>query len=180
MPAGGASIQAIGADVERLSALAKSGATLKLTSDLVNADGKQLMPGSSSHVVNGGPMLVRNGAIEVTAQRDGMVHENNPGMFYGWAHKRNPRTIAGTDAAGRVVLVTADGRQTGSLGLSLQESAQVAKSLGLIDAINLDGGGSTTMVANGAVVNTPSNTGGSERGVGDALVALPSRKTVER
>ncbi|WP_307080303.1 phosphodiester glycosidase family protein [Arthrobacter pascens] len=46
--------------------------------------------------------------------------------------------------------------------------------------MNLDGGGSTTMVANGAVVNTPSNTGGSERGVGDALVVLPSRKTVER
>ncbi|WP_248762212.1 phosphodiester glycosidase family protein [Pseudarthrobacter sp. SSS035] len=180
VPAGGASIQAIGAEIERLSALAKPGATLKVTSDLVDADGKQLMPGSSSHVVNGGPMLVRNGGMEVTAQRDGMVHQTNPGMFYGWAHKRNPRTIAGTDAAGRVVLVTADGRQTDSLGLSLQESAQVAKSLGLTDAINLDGGGSTTMVAKGAVVNTPSNTGSVERAVGDAIVVLPSRKTFER
>lgn len=180
VPAGGASIQAIGADVERLLALAKPGAQLKLTSDLATLDGKGLKGGSRSHVVNGGPMLIEDGSIGVTARRDGMVHENNPGMFYGWAHKRNPRTIAGTDAAGRLVLVTADGRQTGSLGLSLQESAQVAKSLGLTEAINLDGGGSTTMVVNGAVVNVPSNVGGAERTVGDALVVLPGREASTR
>ncbi|MHA7297596.1 phosphodiester glycosidase family protein [Pseudarthrobacter sp. MDT3-1] len=176
VPAGGASIQAIGTDVQRLLELAKPGAHLGLTSELVAADGKEFEAGPGSHVLNGGPALIEDGKIGVTARRDGMVHDRNPGMFYGWAHKRNPRTIAGTDAAGRLVLVTVDGRQTGSLGLSLQESAQVAKSLGLTEAINLDGGGSTTMVVNGAVVNTPSNAGAAERPVGDALVVLPGRE----
>ncbi len=180
VPQGGASIQAVGADVQRLAALAVPGLKLKVASNLIGTDGKALKAGKATHVVNGGPMLIRNGDIEVTAKRDGMVNDANPGMFYGWAHKRNPRTIAGTDAAGRLVLVTADGRQTTSLGLSLQESAQVARSLGLTDAINLDGGGSTTMVVHGAVVNSPSNTGGVERAVGDALVVLPARKTSTR
>lgn len=87
-------------------------------------------------------------------------------------HKRNPRTIAGVDALGRTLLVTADGRQTGSLGLSIKESAEVAASLGMVDAINLDGGGSTTMVADGQVRNISSDTTG-ERPVGDALLVLP-------
>jgi exopolysaccharide biosynthesis protein len=116
---------------------------------------------------------VQNGEIAVTAARDGLVHAGNPGMFYGWVHQRNPRTIAGIDAQGRLILVTADGRQTTSLGLSLYEAAKVAKSLGMVEAINLDGGGSTTMTAGGEVVNVPSNAGGTERGVGDALLVLP-------
>ncbi|CAL9391763.1 phosphodiester glycosidase family protein [Streptomyces sp. enrichment culture] len=92
----------------------------------------------------------------------------------GWVHKRNPRTLAGVDGAGRTVLVTADGRSTDSLGLSIGESAAVARSLGLRDAVNLDGGGSTTMVAEGAVLNSPSDAAG-ERPVGDALLILPHR-----
>ncbi|CAL9647572.1 hypothetical protein SUDANB174_06474 [Streptomyces sp. enrichment culture] len=89
-------------------------------------------------------------------------------------HKPNPRTLAGVDAAGRTVLVTADGRSTDSLGLSIGESAEVARSLGLRDAVNLDGGGSTTLVAEGAVLNSPSDAAG-ERPVGDALLILPRR-----
>jgi len=50
----------------------------------------------------------------------------------------------------------------------------VAKSMGMVQAINLDGGGSTTAVAGGTVLNNPS--GGAERPVGDALLVLPSRK----
>ena len=103
-----------------------------------------------------------------------MVHQGDPSWYYGWVHKRNPRTLAGTDAAGRTVLVTADGRSTASLGLSITESAKVARSLGLRDAVNLDGGGSTTMVANGQVINDPSDAAG-ERPVGDALLILPRR-----
>ncbi|MET7290580.1 phosphodiester glycosidase family protein [Streptomyces griseoloalbus] len=93
---------------------------------------------------------------------------------YGWVHKRNPRTLAGVDAAGRTVLVTADGRGTDAVGLGIGESARVARSLGLHDAVNLDGGGSTTMVANGDVIDTPSDASG-ERPVGDALLILPRR-----
>ncbi|HEX9227983.1 MAG TPA: phosphodiester glycosidase family protein [Arthrobacter sp.] len=93
----------------------------------------------------------------------------------GWVHKRNPGTIAGVDAQGRTVLVTADGRQTTSLGLSLKETSDMARSLGMVNAINLDGGGSTTMVEGGQVVNSPSDESG-ERQVGDALLILAGRK----
>ena len=55
-----------------------------------------------------------------------------------------------------------------------KEEADVATSLGMVQAINLDGGGSTTAVAGGAVLNIPS--GGAERPVGDALLVLPTRK----
>jgi exopolysaccharide biosynthesis protein len=61
-----------------------------------------------------------------------------------------------------------------SLGLGIAEAAAVAKSFGLQSAINLDGGGSTTMVANGKILNTPSDATG-ERPVGDALVITPTR-----
>lgn len=176
VPAGGGTVQAIGADVERLAALAQPGEKLTVTSELAGDDGSTLGIRKNTQVVNGGPLLLEDGKLNVTAGRDGMVHTDNPGMFYGWVHKRNPRTIAGIDAAGRLVLVTADGRQTDSLGLSIQETAQVAQSLGMVEAINLDGGGSTTMVVDGTVVNTPSNIAGSERAVGDALVVLPSRR----
>jgi exopolysaccharide biosynthesis protein len=124
-------------------------------------------------------MLVKGGQEDVTARQDGMVHQGDSNSFYyGWVHKRNPRTFAGTDAQGRTLLVTADGRSTDSLGLSLKEEADVAQSLGMVQAMNLDGGGSTTAVAGGSVVNTPSGT--SERPVGDALLVLPGRDGQDR
>jgi exopolysaccharide biosynthesis protein len=175
IPAGGHTVQATGAEADRLAAIAEPGRKLKISSEFTAEDGKNLHLGKDAHVVSGGPYLVQNGKIAVTAARDGLVHADNPGMFYGWVHQRNPRTIAGIDAEGRLILVTADGRQTSSLGLSIHEAAMVAKSLGMVEAINLDGGGSTTMVAGGEVVNVPSNTGATERGVGDALLVLPEK-----
>ncbi|HEX2248667.1 MAG TPA: phosphodiester glycosidase family protein, partial [Arthrobacter sp.] len=173
VPAGGHTVQATGTEAARLAAIAEPGRKLKISSEFTGPDGKNLHLGKDSHVVSGGPYLVQNGEIAVTAARDGLVHADNPGMFYGWVHQRNPRTIAGIDAQGRLILVTADGRQSTSLGLSIYEAAKVAKSLGMVEAINLDGGGSTTMTAGGEVVNVPSNAGGTERGVGDALLVLP-------
>lgn len=151
------------------------GTKLKIGTGLRGHDGKALLTNKATSVVNGGPLLVMNGQEDVTVKRDGMVHPNDGNSFYyGWVHKRNPRTFAGTDAQGKTMLVTADGRPTASLGLSLKEEANVAKSLGMVQAINLDGGGSTTAVAGGIVVNSPS--GGAERPVGDALLVLPGRK----
>jgi exopolysaccharide biosynthesis protein len=66
--------------------------------------------------------------------------------------------------------VTVDGRQPAvSVGMSLQELAEYLLSLGAVDAMNLDGGGSTTMYLDGKVVNTPSDKDG-ERKIGDAIV----------
>ena len=122
-----------------------------------------------TYVVNGGPLLVRDGRERITQRRDGFVHPGEPSFEYGWFVKRNPRTFAGVDARGRLVLVTVDGRTSRDLGLSIPEAADVARSLGLVDAINLDGGGSTTMVVDGRVISRPSDSTG-ERPVGDALV----------
>ncbi|MEE9095140.1 phosphodiester glycosidase family protein [Pseudarthrobacter phenanthrenivorans] len=176
LPAGAQSLQAIGTDADKLAALAIPGKKLKVDTDLLTEDGKILTTTPTTDVVNGGPTLVQNGQLDVTAKRDGMVRSNDSNsFFYGWVHKRNPRTFAGVDAQGRTLLVTADGRQTTSLGLSLNEEAHVAKSLGMVNAMNLDGGGSTTMVQSGQVTNSPSDPTG-ERPIGDALLLLPGRK----
>lgn len=176
VPAGGSTVQATGTDAAKLQDLAVLGQRLDVESGLSNESGRAEKTGAATSVVNGGPMLVSGGAENITAGRDGMVHSGDSNSFYyGWVHKRNPRTIVGVDAQGRTLLVTADGRQTESLGLSIKEAADVARSLGMVDAMNLDGGGSTTMVAGGQVVNTPSDAAG-QRPVGDALLVLPRRK----
>ena len=57
-------------------------------------------------------------------------------------------------------MVTADGREGSSIGMTLSELAILMKSLGCINAINLDGGGSTVMYVNGQIVNHPQQIGG--------------------
>ncbi|WP_224756281.1 phosphodiester glycosidase family protein [Streptomyces sp. col6] len=174
LPKDGSSVQATGDAVTDLMAFAHVGDRLRVRGTLRDGDGRPYAPSRRTDVVNGGPELVRNGRIHITAATDGMVQPGNPSFDYGWVLKRNPRTLAGVDAAGRTILVTADGRSTESLGLSIPESAAVARSLGLREAVNLDGGGSTTMVVDGQVVNRPSDASG-ERPVGDALLILPKR-----
>ncbi|MFH9817070.1 phosphodiester glycosidase family protein [Streptomyces sp. NPDC017230] len=174
LPPGGSSVQATGRRVADLTALAHTGHRLRVSTTLLDERGHRVSPSPRTDILNAGPELVRDGRLHVTPATDGMVHPRDPSWYYGWVHKRNPRTLAGVDAAGRTVLVTADGRSTDSLGLSIGESAKVAKSLGLRDAVNLDGGGSTTMVTNGDVINEPSDAAG-ERPVGDALLILPRR-----
>ncbi|MEU0850659.1 phosphodiester glycosidase family protein [Streptomyces flaveolus] len=174
LPKGGSSIQATGNRVADLTTLARPGTRVSLTTNLLDDRGKRVTPSPGTDIVNAGPELVREGRLHVTPATDGMVHPGDPSWYYGWVHKRNPRTLAGVDAAGRTVLITSDGRSTEALGLSIVESAEVAKSLGLRDAVNLDGGGSTTMVTDGKVVNAPSDATG-ERPVGDALLILPRK-----
>lgn len=74
---------------------------------------------------------------------------------------RHPRTAIGIKANGRIILLTADGRQENAAGLSLPELAQVMRWLGCTTAINLDGGGSTTLWVSSdsvkGVVNFPSD-----------------------
>ncbi|MFE6683441.1 phosphodiester glycosidase family protein [Streptomyces sp. NPDC057729] len=174
LPADGGSVQATGTRVTELAALAQVGRPLRIEGALRDGSGRRVSPSPATSILNGGPELVRDGRLHVTPATDGMVQPGNASFYYGWMHKRNPRTLAGADAAGRTVLVTADGRSTQALGLSIPESAAVARALGLRDAVNLDGGGSTTTVVDGGVINAPSDATG-ERPVGDALLILPGR-----
>jgi hypothetical protein len=91
-----------------------------------------------------------------------------------------PRTAIGFDAdGGRMILLTVDGRATGSRGLSLKEMGQLMIGLGADDALNLDGGGSSTMLARTPgkaapqVVNDPSD--GGERLIPNGLGLLPGK-----
>ena len=112
---------------------------------------------------------MKHGEVHITQRRDGMHQPSNPSFDYGWFLQRNPRTFAGTDARGRALFVTVDGRQLGELGLSIPETAAVARSLGMTESINLDGGGSTAMAIHGSLISHPSDAAG-ERPVGDAIV----------
>jgi len=149
------SLQATGAMGARLRELARQGC-VDIEQSVRNRYGWELPLREGVSAVTGRFRLMRDGRT-VLADRDVSI--------FG----RNPRTIAGVDGAGRLMLVTIDGRRTTSVGATLWEAARVARSLGMRDAINLDGGGSTTMVVRGRVVNRPA---GSERSVADALVWL--------
>jgi hypothetical protein len=93
---------------------------------------------------------------------------------------RHPRTMLGVDGRGAIWLVTVDGRQPGySVGVTMPELQTLARALGLTDALNLDGGGSTTMVVGGAVMNRPSDAIGP-RTVSDVLLVLPRPASVQR
>ena len=71
---------------------------------------------------------------------------------------RHPRTAIGIKANGKVILLTVDGRQENSAGMSLHELTKTMRWLGCVSAINLDGGGSTTLwTAKDGVINYPSD-----------------------
>ena len=149
----------------------------------------QLREPSVVYAVNGGPLLVRDGQAVRREDREGwlMTSRSDPAraaMVHGWVNRRNPRTAAGIAPDGRIFLVTVDGREfegegqekpPASVGMTIEELRTTMRWLGVRDAINLDGGGSTTMVIRGAVVNRPSDRTG-ERPVGDAILVLPERR----
>ena len=111
-------------------------------------------------VLSFGPVLVENGQVAVS--------ENDE---VGMAMASNPRTAIGTVAKNHYLFVVSDGRTSESAGLSLYELANFMKSLGATNVYNLDGGGSSTMVFQGEVVNNPTTNGNkiSERAVSDIL-----------
>ncbi|MDN3355714.1 phosphodiester glycosidase family protein [Actinomadura sp. DC4] len=174
VPAGGEVVEAIGTEAAWLDAHATVGTRLRTTTRITGPDGRPLGFGPRDSAVNGGPRLVTGGRVTIEPRADGLLHPGDPSYFYGWGIRRNPRTMIGVDRRGRLLLVEADGRYAAhSQGLSIPEAGELMRSLGAVQAMNLDGGGSSTMVVGGAVVNTPSDATG-ERPVGDAVVVLPA------
>jgi exopolysaccharide biosynthesis protein len=98
----------------------------------------------------------------------------------GFAENRHPRTMIGTAEDGTIWLVTVDGRQPEhSAGMTLVELRDFARRLGLANALNLDGGGSTTMWVQGQVINRPSDATGPRK-VSDALLVRVRENGVGR
>jgi Phosphodiester glycosidase/SPOR domain len=129
--------------------------------------------GEGSGIINGGPRLLQNGQIDIPSTAEGFHQPDNPEFFYQFGQRRHPRTVAGIKGDGTILLVTIDGRKPGySVGANFKESAQLLKSLGAVDAVNLDGGGSTTMTVHQKMVSSPSDPTG-ERPIGDGILLLP-------
>ncbi|MGZ4137587.1 MAG: phosphodiester glycosidase family protein [Actinomycetota bacterium] len=111
-------------------------------------------------VIGGDTMLVHEGQIVV------------PTYCGSYFCQGQPRTAVGVQADGRLLFVVVDGRQSRySLGLSMVGFARLMKKLGAVEALNLDGGGASTMVVKGKVVNRPSD--GHLRHVASAALILP-------
>ena len=111
-------------------------------------------------VLTFGPALINGGQVTVSSSDE-----------VGRAMTSNPRTAIGQISEGHYLLVASDGRTKESAGLSLRQLAELMQSLGAQIAYNLDGGGSSTMVFQGRVVNNPTTNGRSirERSVSDIV-----------
>ena len=113
-------------------------------------------------IVSVGPRLVKDGAPDVTtaAEQLGEIDQH-----------REPRSAFAVTKRGTYLLAVADGRQQSSHGQTLSEWAKLLIAFGAQDALNLDGGGSSEIIAGGRVLNSPSD--GRERGIGLGIVILP-------
>jgi hypothetical protein len=117
-------------------------------------------------IIGGWPRILRDG--ENVATEAATVE----GTLSGNAEARHPRTAVGFSRdSSMLLLLTVDGRSENSGGMTLVELADMMRQLGAWQAMNFDGGGSTTMVIDGNVVNHPSDKEG-ERTVGNALLVV--------
>jgi exopolysaccharide biosynthesis protein len=111
--------------------------------------------------VSAGPCLLRNGRLHVTADEEVFFGSSIPDV--------HPRSAAGRTIDGRLILMVVDGRQASSRGVYLEELAVLLRDIGAVDALNLDGGGSSALVVDGTLLNRPAG-GNDEREVMSAIV----------
>jgi len=120
-------------------------------------------------IVGGGPRLIKNGKIYITGDKENFRSDILDG--------RAARTAIGILNNGNIIIVAVNGRSRvkdssktnpKSIGMTLEELADFLKEHGAVDALNLDGGGSTTMVVSGEVVNNPAD--GVEKNIASAIV----------
>lgn len=125
-----------------------------------NVTAQELLDRGAVQVLSFGPALLLDGKTAVSE-----------GEEVGKAMASNPRTAIGVIDSLHYVFVVSDGRTQDSEGLSLSELAAFMETLGVETAYNLDGGGSSTMYFNGAVVNHPTTSGRNikERSVSDIV-----------
>lgn len=155
IPRGGFVVSAMGGAAEWLERALELGAPVGLKSTLSDVyEGVE-------HVLAGGPRLLEAGSPKISSEAERFQADVVRG--------RAPRTAVGVTPTGELLLVTVDGRDSKhSIGLTLTELASLMQELGAQDALNLDGGGSTTAYLEGLTLNRPSD--GSERPVSNALL----------
>lgn len=141
----------IQAPKETISKIAKAG---KLDIEVELADEIK----GAEHIIGGGPYLIKNSQIYVDFKDEKL------GAISG----KNPRSAVGYASNGTFVIVTIDGREENSVGMTLYELANLMKELGCENAMNLDGGSSSAMYIKGRIVNHAVNKEGI--GVSNALI----------
>ncbi|MBN2058255.1 MAG: phosphodiester glycosidase family protein [Candidatus Saganbacteria bacterium] len=172
IPADGYVLSASGPGIEVLAENVKVGENIDTRIKVVpySTSPKRIL-----QLVSGGPRLVKNGRIYVSKHEERFKTDIAKG--------RAARTAVGLNKEAQLLLVTVDGPPLrgrrpdvkptqDSIGMTLEELSELMLNLGADDAMNLDGGSSTTMVIEEKVVNQP--TTGHERKVSNALVILPA------
>jgi hypothetical protein len=188
LPAGESAVQAIGLDAAWLSAHAQVGQRLTAFEQLRIASGlprgaraanragarasrgRQFALNPQMSIASAGPILLRNGRIAIDAVHEGVLDPRDIND-YTFSAYRHARTFVGIDPRGRVLLATADGIPGVSAGLTLTEEAELMRSLGAVDAMNLDGGGSTQFASEGRLLNDASSS--PLRPVGGTIQVVP-------
>lgn len=100
--------------------------------------------------IGGGPALVHQGAVRITNKEEN--------MFVTGENDKHPRTAMGYTADGRLIILMTEGRKPGKAeGISLVQMANMLVQLGCVEALNLDGGGSSCLLINGIETITPSD-----------------------
>lgn len=100
--------------------------------------------------IGGGPVLVQKGKIKITNEEERMFA--GKGLF-----DKHPRTAMGYTADGKLIILVVEGRNTTAGGATLTQEAQLLKDLGCVEALNLDGGGSSCLLINGKETIAPSD-----------------------
>ena len=165
---------------------------------LSSAEGKVALK-KGMYALNGGPTLVKDGEIDfkdrategfaafykeiANSYKDEFVDKKDQSntkvlglndrrsFYYGWVLRRHPRTAIGVTAEGKIILAVIYGRQAGREGgASITEIAQLMKSYGAVEAMNLDGGGSSMMTVLGRPTGKSSDK--TERPDADAVLIL--------
>lgn len=146
--------------------MVKPGEQLTIRLDLLDENSGGTKPAMEwrkvREAVAGGPWLIKANKSLVKADYEAA------GFNEAFWNRRHPRTAVGVTKEGDLLWVVVDGRQTHSQGATLPEMAAILKRYGAVEAINLDGGGSTSMVVQNVNVNSPSD--GAERAVANSLL----------
>ena len=129
----------------------------------LSLDYSQAVPWNVRDALQAGPVLITDGEINITVDEEVFFGSEIPNI--------HPRTAAGYTSDGRFIIMVVDGRQVASRGVYLQELAVMMDNLDCVEAINLDGGGSSGMVVNGKILNRPTGTT-AQREVMSAIAVL--------
>jgi exopolysaccharide biosynthesis protein len=168
IPRNGFVVSASGTFIDKLADMVKKNSTVTLRNTWNGLPPELMKDRAKLDVIAGAPQLIKNGKIDITWEQEKQSKS--------FVDTRHPRTAVAKLKDGKFLMITVDGRTESSGGIGLQDLAEYLLSLGATDAMNLDGGGSTTMFVDGKVVNHPSDKEG-ERKVSDALLVTPRTKT---